>query len=164
MTKLSIVAKGDCELVITRMFAAPPRLVFEAHTVPALMKRWLTGPDGWALAQCDIDLRAGGAYAYRWRHQDGREMGMSGAFREVEAPHRLVGTEIFDDDWTGGEAVFVQTFEAAGKGQTLLTTTTLYSSREARDGAHGSGMETGVAASYARLDTLLAGAPIDADA
>ena len=162
--KLSITAKGEREIVITRLFAAPPQLVFEAHTVPALMRKWFTGPDGWALTTCEIDLRPGGAYRYGWTHADGRTMAMHGEFREVEAPSRLVGTELFDDDWTGGETVNTQIFEAVGDGHTLLTTTGLYASAEARDGALKSNMEAGIAASYGRLDALLEGVPIEQDA
>lgn len=155
---VNVVARGDRELVISRVFGAPRHLVFEAHTVPALMKRWFTGPDGWALTTCEIDLRAGGTYRYVWSHQDGRSMGMGGTFREVDPPALLVSVELFDEDWTGGETLNTATFEEAG-GRTTLTTTVLYASAEARDGAAASGMETGMEASYAKLDNLLAESP-----
>jgi uncharacterized protein YndB with AHSA1/START domain len=155
-----IVPKGERELVITRQFAAEPRLVFEAHTVPALMKRWFTGPDGWALETCEIDLRTGGALRYEWRHEDGRTIGLGGTFQAVEAPTLLVASEIFDEDWTGGGTVNTQTFEAV-PGGTLLTITVLCTSAEARDNMLQSGMETGIAASYDRLDAMLAGAPAE---
>ena len=58
---IDIAASGEREFVFTRLFEAPPHLVFEAHTVPALMRRWFTGPDGWKLTTCEIDLRPGGA-------------------------------------------------------------------------------------------------------
>jgi len=157
--KVSIVASGERELVITRMFEAPPHLVFEAHTVPALMKRWFTGPDGWVLATCEIDLRPGGTYRHEWKHEDGRTMGMGGTYKAVDAPVRLVATELFDEDWTGGGTVNTQLFEAVGN-QTRLTTTVLCASAEARDNMLNSNMEAGIAASYARLDAVLAGAPI----
>ncbi|MDQ8756633.1 SRPBCC family protein [Sphingosinicella sp. LHD-64] len=159
---VTVVAKGEREIVITRAFDAPRHLVFEAHTVPQLLRRWFTGPDGWALTTCEIDLRAGGAYRYEWTHQDGRIMGMGGTFREVDPPARLVSSELFDEDWTGGETINTTTFEEAA-GRTTLTTTVLYASAQARDGALGSNMEAGIAASYARLDALLAGAPIGED-
>jgi uncharacterized protein YndB with AHSA1/START domain len=156
--QLTIAPKGACELVITRQFAAAPHLVFEAHTVPALMKRWFTGPDGWVLETCEIDLRVGGALRYEWRHEDGRTIGLSGTFQAVEAPTRLVATELFDEDWTDGGTVNTQDFEAV-PGGTLLTTTVLCVSAEARDIMLQSGMETGIEASFKRLDGMLAKAP-----
>ena len=90
---------------MTRDFDAPRSLVFEAYTKPELLKRWLFGPDGWSFAVCEIDLKVGGKYRYVWRHEDGREMGMGGVYREIVPPERLVCTELFDEDWTGGEAL-----------------------------------------------------------
>ena len=81
-------------------------------------------------------------------------MGMSGVFREIAPPDRLVFTEIWDEDWTGGETLVTIVFaEHAGKPR--LTQTVLYSSREARDGALKTGMEHGAAVSYDRLAELL---------
>ena len=151
--ELTISAKGEREFVFARMFAAPPHLVFEAHTVPALMKRWFTGPEGWVLETCEIDLRVGGALRYEWRHEDGRTIGLGGTFQAVEAPSLLVASELFDEDWTGGGTVNTQTFEAV-PGGTLLTTTVLCTSSEVRDTMLKSGMESGIAASYARLDAI----------
>jgi uncharacterized protein YndB with AHSA1/START domain len=158
--KVTITAAGERELVITRRFDAPRHLVFEAHTVPALMKRWFTGPDGWVLAKCEIDLRVGGAYRHEWAHADGRTMGMGGTYQEVDAPARLVATELFDEDWTGGGTVNTQRFDEVAGG-TVLTTTVLCTSAEACNAMLQSNMEAGIAASYARLDALLAGAPIE---
>jgi uncharacterized protein YndB with AHSA1/START domain len=81
-------------------------------------------------------------------------MGMSGVFRQIAPPDRLVFTEIWDQDWTGGEALNTIAFtEHAGK--TTLTQTVLYASRSARDGALQTGMERGAAVSYDRLAELL---------
>ena len=158
--KLDITAQGECEIVIKRMFEAPPQLVFEAHTVPALLKRWLTGPEGWSLSRCEVDLRVGGAFRYEWSHADGRAIGMGGTYREVEPPLRLVATELFDEDWTGGETINSLTFEAVGE-HCRLTTIVRYASAAARDGALRSNMEAGMAVSYVKLDAMLAGAPIE---
>jgi uncharacterized protein YndB with AHSA1/START domain len=96
----------------------------------------------------------GGATRFVWRHGDGKEMGMSGVFRQIAPPDRLVFTEIWDQDWTGGEALNTIAFtEHAGK--TTLTQTVLYASRSARDGALQTGMERGAAVSYDRLAELL---------
>jgi uncharacterized protein YndB with AHSA1/START domain len=151
---LKVTTPSDREIAMTRVFDAPRHLVFEAWTKPDLVKRWLYGPDDWRLEVCEMDLRVGGAARFVWRHGDGKEMGMSAVFREIAPPDRLVFTEIWDDDWTGGEALNTLIFiDHAGK--TTLTQTVLYSSREARDGALKTGMEQGVAMSYDRLAELL---------
>ena len=63
-TPFSITAHGEREIVVTRVFDAPRRLVFDAYTKPELIKRWSLGPDGWSMPICEIDLRAGGKYRY----------------------------------------------------------------------------------------------------
>src|SRR5437773_839093 len=110
MTTLTITPGGDREIIITRNFHASRVLVWKYHTTPALVQRWLLGPPGWTMPKCEIDLRVGGRYRYEWRQGDGREMGMGGVYRDIEAPARMVATQLFDDDWTGGETVSTQTF------------------------------------------------------
>ena len=154
--ELKVTAQGDHDIVMTRVFNAPRELVFDAWTKPELVKRWLLGPDGWSMPVCDIDARVGGGYRYLWKNDaDGSEMGMSGSFIEVKRPDRIVSTEKFDDPWYPGEArntlVLVEK-----NGQTTMTTTTHYESREIRDQVLKSPMESGVRASYDRLEEVLA--------
>ena len=152
---LTITTPTDREIAMTRVFDAPRRLVFEAHTRPELVRRWLGVFGGWSLVVCEIDLRVGGAYRYVWRNSDGREMGMGGVYRELGPPERIVSTEQFDDPWYAGEAVGTLVLvEQAGR--TTLTTTVRYASREVRDAVLRSPMERGVAASYDNLAGLLA--------
>jgi len=152
---LKLTTQGDREIVMTRDFDAPRRLVFDAFTKPELVKQWLLGPPGWSMPICEIDLRVGGVYRYVWRRDsDGSEMGMGGVYREIVAPERLVATEKFDQAWYPGEAVISTVFVEQG-GKTTITQTVLYQSREARDAVLKSGMEKGVAASYDRLAELL---------
>ncbi len=153
---VKVTTPSDLEIRMTRSFDAPPRLVFDAHTKPELVRRWLTGPDGWEMSRCEIDLRVGGKFRYEWRNVDGSTMGMGGNFREIASPSRLVHTELFDEDWTGGEVVTTSLFAEDGDGRTLLTVTSLYPSKEGRDGAIASGMTTGVDTSYDKLAALLA--------
>ena len=151
----NITAHGDREIVVTRVFDAPRRLVFEAYTQPELIKRWLLGPDGWSMPVCEIDLRTGGKYRYVWRSDsDGREMGMGGVYREVVAPERIVVTEIFDEAWYPGEAVDTIVL-VEREGRTTMTQTIQYNSRETRDAVLKSPMQTGMAASYDRLENFL---------
>ena len=152
---LIVDARGELEIVMTRVFDAPRTLVFDAYTKPELLKRWLGVFDGWTLPVCEIDLRVGGAYRWVWRNADGREMGVRGIYREIVPAERLVNTENFDQPWYPGESLITVLFtERAGK--TTLTVTMRYASREARDGVLESGMETGVAGSYDKLAELLA--------
>jgi uncharacterized protein YndB with AHSA1/START domain len=158
---LKLTTQGDREIVMTRAFDAPRRLIFDAFTKPELVKQWLLGPPGWTMPVCEIDLRVGGVYRYVWRRDtDGSEMGMGGVYREIVAPERLVATEKFDQPWYPGEAVGTTVLVEQG-GKTTITQTVLYQSREARDAVLKSGMEKGVAASYDQLAELLAtlGAP-----
>lgn len=152
---LKVVAVGDREVVITRAFDAPRGLVFDAHTKPELVKRWLLGPPGWTMPVCEIDLRVGGRYRYVWRNQDGTEMGLGGVFRDIVRPERLVATERFDPSWYPGEALATTRF-VEDNGQTTVTLTMQYESREVRDGVLRSPMAEGMAAGYDRLEELLA--------
>lgn len=153
---LQVTTPTEREIVITRAFDAPRRLVFDAHTRPELVKRWLYGPDGWALVVCEIDLRVGGAYRYVWRRErTATDMGMGGVYREIVVPERLVATERFDESWYPGEAVSSIVLVEQG-GTTTLTQTVRYESREARDTALKSGMLDGMAATYDRLVGVLA--------
>jgi uncharacterized protein YndB with AHSA1/START domain len=151
---LKVTTPSDYEIAMTRVFDAPRNLVFDALTRPEVVKRWLLGPPGWSMPVCEIDAKVGGALRYEWRNDDGRQMGMSGVFREVAPPERIVHTELFDEDWTGGEAVVTSVLNEQN-GKTALTMTVRYQSQEARDGALNIGMERGVAASYDRLAELL---------
>jgi uncharacterized protein YndB with AHSA1/START domain len=151
---LKVTTPSDREIAMSRVFDASRELLVEAWTKPELLKRWLYGPDDWRLAVCKIDLRVGGAMRWEWHHADGKIMGLSGVYREIAPPDRLVWTEIFDDDWTGGETLVTMTFvERAGK--TTVTQTVLYSSQAARDSAIKTGMASGMEQGYVRLEEVL---------
>jgi uncharacterized protein YndB with AHSA1/START domain len=152
---LKIATSGDREIVMTRTFNAPRRLVFDAFTKPELVRQWLLGPSGWTMPVCEIDLRVGGKYRYVWRHiKNGNEMGMGGVYREVIPPECIVSTEKFDESWYPGEAVgtIVLTEQF---GTTTVTQTVLYDSHEAREAVLKSPMEQGLNAGYNRLAELL---------
>jgi uncharacterized protein YndB with AHSA1/START domain len=158
MGSFKLTTRGDQEIVLTRDFDAPRRMVFGALTKPELVKQWLLGPPGWTMPVCEIDPRVGGAYRFQWRGPDGTEMGTRGVCREIVPPERFVTTEKFDDPWYPGEALVTYVLAERG-GITTLTLTVLYESREARDGVLKSGMEKGVAMSYDRLEQLLTSLP-----
>jgi uncharacterized protein YndB with AHSA1/START domain len=155
--KLEITLPSDREIRMTRSFNAPRKLVWDAHTKPELVRRWLLGPPGWEMPVCRIDLRVGGEYRYEWEDKGrGKTMGMGGVFTEVKPVEKIASKEKFDDDWTGGETLANQVFTEKG-GKTTLVMTVLYASKEARDGAAASGMTDGMEAGYQRLDEVLSG-------
>lgn len=153
--KVTVEAKGDNELVISRSFNAPKDLVFQAHTECKYLKRWMYGPEGWSLDVCESELRVGGKYRWVWKKGD-VSMGAGGEYREVSRPDRIVCTEQFDDPWYEGEAVSTVTFVETD-GVTTLTNTMRYVSKAARDGVLQSPMEEGLSMSYDRLEALLSG-------
>jgi uncharacterized protein YndB with AHSA1/START domain len=154
---LKVATPTDREIVITRSFDAPRRLVWNALTTPELLKRWLFGPPGWEMTVCEEDTRVGGNFRWAWRGPNGEEMQMHGVYREVVPPERVVRTETFDFGCVpqAGEQLGTLVLTERG-GKTDLTLTLLYPSKEARDGAIASGMEHGMAAGYDRLDEMFA--------
>jgi uncharacterized protein YndB with AHSA1/START domain len=145
---------SDRELVATRVFDAPRDLVWDAFTKPEHIQKWLLGPEGWTMPVCEIDLRPGGSWHFVWRRSDGKEpeFGMTGVYREVKRPERLVHTENWGGDWA--EALDTYVFTEEG-GKTKVVCTVQYPSKEARDRAIGTGMKEGWAVSYDRLDDIL---------
>lgn len=151
---LQVAAQGDHEIVMTRVLNAPRHLVFDAFTKPELLKRWLGALAGWEFAVCEIDLRVGGKYRWVWKNTDGMQMGISGVYREIIPPEKIVSTEKFDEAWYPGEGLGTIVLTEQG-GQTTVTQTVRYETREARDGVLKSPMESGVSASYNQLQLLL---------
>ena len=149
---LKVTTPTDREIVMTRVFDAPRRMVFDAFSKPELLKRWF-GPRGWSLVVCDVDLRVGGGFRFVMRGPDGKEMGMRGVYREIMPPERSVHMESFDD-YPGESQVTALFVEQDGK--TTLTATVLYPSKEVRDIVIKSGMEHGAAESYDKLAEVLA--------
>jgi len=149
---LKVTTPSDREIVMTRVFGAPRRLVFDAFSKPELLKRWF-GPRGWSLTVCEVDFRVGGGFRFVLRGPDGKDMGMRGVYREIVAPERSVHMESFDD-YPGESQVTSVLVEQDGK--TTLTVTVLYPSQEVRDIVVKSGMEHGAAETYDKLAELLA--------
>ena len=155
--KLKVTTPSDREIRMTRAFDAPRELLFDAWTTPQMVCRWLLGPPGWTMPVCEIDLTIGGSYRFVVRNSSsGTEMGWGGVYREIVAPERIVTTELFDQDWTGGETQVTLLLTAADGGRTRLTQTIMFSSPEARNGALRTDIERAVAANYDRLEGLLA--------
>jgi uncharacterized protein YndB with AHSA1/START domain len=149
---LKVSLPTEREVVMTRVFDAPRRLVFDAVTKPELLMRWF-GPRGWSLVVCEADLKVGGAWRWVLRGPDGRDMGMRGVYKEITPPERLVSTESFDD-YPGESLNTLILSEEDGK--TTFTITVRYASQEIRDAVIKSGMEHGAAECYDKLAEMLA--------
>jgi len=149
--RTTVERKSERELVITRTFDAPARIVFEAWTKPELLERWWAPKStGMTLLSCEADVRVGGKYRFVFGQGASKPMEFFGKYIEVTPPSRLVWT---NDEGDGGEAITTVTFEDKG-GKTLLVLHELHPSKEALDGAIA-GMEGGMRETFEQLDELL---------
>lgn len=149
---MTLTFPSDREIVMSRSFKAPRRLVWEACTNPEHLPHWMLGPEGWTMPVCEMDLREGGMWHFVWRHSDGRELEICGVYREVTPPERFVTTESWGDGWP--ETLNTLAFIEEGD-KTTLTCKILYVSKEARDAALKTGMQDGAARSYELLEEHL---------
>lgn len=151
--RTTVEANSDRELVVTRTFNGPARIVFEAWTRPELLKRWWAPKSfGISFVSCETDARTGGGYRFVFSHpaSDG-PMAFFGKYLEVVPQTRLV--------WTNEEAgedgaVTSVTFEERGA-ETVVVMRDLYPSKEARDGALASGSTIGFCETFEQLDEVL---------
>jgi uncharacterized protein YndB with AHSA1/START domain len=142
--------KSERELVVTRTFNGPARLVFEAWTKPELLKRWWAPKSlGMSLLSCEADVRVGGTYRFVFGHDASKTMAFFGRYIEVTPHSRLVWT---NEEGDGGEAVTTVTFDEKD-GKTLLVLHELHPSKEAVDDAIGFG--EGLRETFEQLDELL---------
>jgi uncharacterized protein YndB with AHSA1/START domain len=147
--RTTVERKSEREIVVTRTFNAPARIVFEAWTKPELFKRWWVPKSmGMSLLSCDMDVRVGGKYRLEFAHGDSRSA-FFGTYKEVTPHSRLVWTNEESDEGS----VTTVTFEEEG-GKTLLVMHELYPSKEALDAA-GTGAADAMVETFAQLDELL---------
>jgi len=149
-----VTTPTDREVRVARRFGASAEQVFAAYTQPALLKRWLLGPPGWHMPECEVDMREDGAYRYLWRMDDGSaEFGAEGVYLEISAPHRIVQTQRMFGALAGPMAEEARgTVEFRDEpGGSVMITTVLFPSKENRDAALATGMARGMEQSYARL-------------
>ena len=146
----TIERRSDREIVVTRMFDAPPHIVFEAWTKAELMQQWWAPKSlGVPLRSCEMDVREGGGYRLEFGHDAATAMAFFGRYLEVVPPSRLVWT----NDESADAAVTTVTFEAVG-GRTRLVLSELYPSKAALEAQAGG--EEGLPEQFAQLDELLA--------
>lgn len=152
----TVVLPSDTTILITRSFDAPAALIFRALTEPELVTRWWGFEDAqWEV--CEIDLRVGGTWRYVVRQpcesEPDREVAFHGEYRELDPPHRLVSTEVFEGV-PEGEAVVSTTLDEVDE-VTTMRVLVQHSCKEHRDGHVESGMEVGMQVSYNRIEDLL---------
>jgi uncharacterized protein YndB with AHSA1/START domain len=147
--RTTVERKSEREIVVTRTFNAPARIVFEAWTKPELFKRWWVPKSiGMSLVACEMDVRTGGKYRLEFGLEASKSMAFFGRYLEVIPHSRLVWT----NDESDGGAVTTVTFEESG-GKTLLVFHELYPTKAALDA--NAGMENAMAETFAQLDELL---------
>jgi uncharacterized protein YndB with AHSA1/START domain/DNA-binding transcriptional ArsR family regulator len=155
MNETDMRLQGDREIVISRTFNAPARVVFDACTKPELVKRWWAPKShGVTMVECEADLRVGGKYRYVLQ-QGNQLLAFSGTYFELDRPKRIVSEEIFEPMAAVGAANITVTFEERD-GKTRLVNHSVYPSKEARDGVVASGMEHGMREAFDQLDELVA--------
>lgn len=147
-----VTLPSDTEILIIRSFDAPAELVFDVWTTPEHVRNWW----GWETDQmrvCEIDLRVGGGYRFVAGDGD-REVAFRGVFQEIERPHRLVSTEVYEP-YPESESLNTLTLEE-DDGVTTMRILVAHQTKEARDATIASGMEKGLQHSLDRVDEILA--------
>ena len=150
---------SDTEVLVKRSFDAPAKLVWRTYMEPELMRRWCSGPPGWTMHVCEMDMRVGGTYRWRWRSdQDGQEFGCSGEVLEVVPHSKIVHTQSWGDmgDTMGSEPSIITVSLQETGGITTVSTTIRFASKADRDAAFATGMTDGMEMSYQQLDAMLA--------
>ena len=149
--RTTVERKSEREIVVTRTFNGPARIVFEAWTKPELIKRWWVPKSmGMSLLSCEMDVRVGGKYRLVFAHGASESMAFFGTYLEVTPQSRLAWT---NEEGGDDGSVTTVTFEEKG-GKTLLVMHELYPSKEALDAA-GTGSADATVETFAQLDELL---------
>lgn len=149
---LKVTLPSDLEILMTRVFDAPRRLVFEAMSKPEYVRRWWICFDGFTMPVCEIDFRVGGRWRFVSRAPDGSEFGFHGEYREIAAPERIVQTEIFEP-FPDEVTIVTLTLEERGD-KTHYRCHVLHKTKEGRDAHIASGMESGADIALDRLEDV----------
>jgi len=153
MSKMTLTTEGDRYVIVTRHFNASPEAVYQAHTEPELIQKWLLGPEGWTMPVCINEVRPGGTFRYEWSNGKGGDFYITGEILELEANRRIVHVERMHlPDATPDNHVETK-FVADGAGTLMMMRMTLPDG-ETRKQMLSTGMEHGMEASYARLDSM----------
>jgi len=154
MSQLTLKTEGDTHVVVTRRFAAPPEAVYRAHMEPALLKKWLLGPEGWTMPVCINEAKPGGKIRYEWSDGKGGGFYLTGEFISLEPFRRIVHVERMHLPDATPDNHVETIFDPDGTG-TLMTMRMTLPDSETRTAMLATGMEHGMEASYARLEETL---------
>ena len=153
-SKLTLKTEGECHMVVTRRFAAPPEAVYRAHTDPKLIQQWLLGPDGWTMPVCISEARPNGKIRYEWSNGKGGGFYLTGEYLELEPCRRVVHVERMHFPDPTPDNHVETAFDPDGTG-TLMTMRMTLPDAETRKRMLATGMENGMEASYVRLEQML---------
>lgn len=153
MSNLALTRDGETDIVATRRFKATPEALYRAHADPALIRQWVLGPPGWSMTVCVNEARPGGRIHYEWQNEEGRRFGITGEMLDVESGTRIVHSERMELDGATAEYRVETRFAADGEGA-LLTMRMIFPDEATRESMIETGMEHGMEASYARVDSL----------
>jgi uncharacterized protein YndB with AHSA1/START domain len=153
MTKLTLKTEGDTHIVVTRRFAAPPEAVYRAHTDSKLIQKWMLGPDGWTMPVCVNDARPGGKIRFEWTNGKGG-FHLTGEYIELVPYSKIVHIERMHLPDPTPDNHVETCFDADGTG-TLMTMRMTLPDSQTRAAMLATGMERGMEASYARLESLV---------
>ncbi len=156
MSKLTLELEGETHVMVRRRFAAPPEKVYQAHVDPALIQRWMLGPDGWSMPVCECDARPGGSFRYEWVRSEGASFAITGEFHTLEPPRRIVHVERMHMPDRTPDNLIETRFEPDGSG-TMMTMRMTLPDEASRTAMLETGMEGGMETSYARIDGVVAG-------
>jgi len=155
---LTLTAKGDTQVLVTRHFSAQPQQIWDAHVDANLIAHWMLGPEGWVMTLCESDGTPGGDIHFVWANATGQTFSLTGEVLDVQPPTRMVHIERMHLPNTIPDTTpdnHVETLiEPAGTGSKLTLIMTL-PDRQTREVMLDTGMADGMEASYARLDALL---------
>ena len=150
---MTLTTEGDTHILVTRRFNASPEAVYRAHTEPAIIQKWLLGPDGWTMPVCINENRPGGKFRYEWANGKGHSFHITGELVELEPPRRIVHIERMHLPDPTPDNHVETTFTPDGDG-TLMTMRMTLPDAATRAQMLASGMEGGMEASYVRLEGL----------
>ena len=154
MSRMTLKTEGDRYVVVTRKFAASPESVYRAHTDSKLIQRWMLGPEGWTMPVCINEAKPGGRIRFEWTDGKGNGFYLTGEYVELNPYNKIVHIERMHLPDPTPDNLVETRFAADGSG-TLLTMRMTLPDEKTRAAMLATGMESGMEASYVRLEELI---------
>jgi uncharacterized protein YndB with AHSA1/START domain len=154
VSKLTLKTEGDRHVVVTRRFAASPAVVYRAHTEPALIQKWLLGPEGWTMPVCINEPKPGGRIRYEWTNGKGHGFYLTGEYVELVPSSKIIHVERMHMPNATPDNHVETRFDSDGAG-TLMTMRMTLPDEKTRAAMLATGMDRGMEASYVRLESMI---------